>query len=247
MKSDFLTKYKTILEYTNVSGAYNVSEDDDAQKMGPENMDDSNMSNMGQDMNQDIPDTNMPDMSMDGAEGGVEGFNPEGSDITPMDGMGNDMNDSLSNAEPRQSDDEVIDVDELTKSQENAERKIDKMNDKFDKLMDAVEILVKQNAEREKAAIEQEKRLAAEIEKRIPTPQQRMTMRSTKSAPYAMTPNEYMNNYAPDNYSPESDNNGADDEQYKITKGDIDNFTDYNSIAKELDIEHQGLKDILGF
>jgi hypothetical protein len=74
-----------------------------------------------------------------------------------------------------------------------------------------------------------------------------MTMRSTKSAPYSMTPNEYMNNYAPENYSPEDDNNGADDMQYKITKGDIDNFTDYNSIIKDLDVEHQGLKDILGY
>jgi hypothetical protein len=81
----------------------------------------------------------------------------------------------------------------------------------------------------------------------MPTPQQRMTMRSTKSAPYNMTPNEYMNNYAPDNYSAEDDNNGADDMQYKITKGDIDNFTDYNSIIRDLDVEHQGLKDILGY
>jgi hypothetical protein len=87
----------------------------------------------------------------------------------------------------------------------------------------------------------------SELEKRMPTPQQRMTMRSTKSAPYSMTPNEYMNNYAPENYSPEDDNNGADDMQYKITKGDIDNFTDYNSIIKDLDVEHQGLKDILGY
>jgi hypothetical protein len=87
----------------------------------------------------------------------------------------------------------------------------------------------------------------AEMEKRMPTPQQRMTMRSTKSSPYSMSPNEYMNNYAPENYSDADDNNGADDAQYQITKGDIDSFTDYNSIARELDIEHQGLKDILGF
>ena len=75
---------------------------------------------------------------------------------------------------------------------------------------------------------------------------QRMSMRSTKSAPYGMTPNEYMNNYAPDNYSDESDNNGADDPQYKITKSDIDNFRDYNSIAKEFG-GNMGLHDILGY
>jgi TolA-binding protein len=156
--------------------------------------------------------------------------------------------------EMMQPDDEVIDVDDLTQSQEKAEEKIDAMNSKFEKLMGAVETLIKQNAQREKEAAEAERRsaeqqarLEAELEKRIPTPQQRMTMRSTKSAPYAMTPNEYMNNYAPDNYSDADDNNGADDMQYQITKDDIDRFTDYNSIAKELDIAHQGLNDILNF
>ena len=76
---------------------------------------------------------------------------------------------------------------------------------------------------------------------------QRLTMRSTKSSPCSMTPNEYMNNYAPENYSDESDNNGADDPQYKITKGDIDDFVDYNSIAKDIANNKLGLKDILGY
>ena len=93
----------------------------------------------------------------------------------------------------------------------------------------------------------QKEALKAELDKRIPTPQQRMSMRSTKSAPYSITPGEYMNNYAPENYSDEDDNNGADDAQYKITKGDIDGFTDYRSIVKDLDVEHQGLRDILNF
>ena len=259
MATDFLKKYKTILEYTNLAGAYNVSEesDDDMQTdpaMGGGEagaMDPAMGSEAGaMDPAMGGGEAGAMDPAMGGGEGGVEGFSPEGADGGPMDGMGADMDNAeggVPGAEPMQDGDEVIDVDELTKSQESAEKKIDSMNAKFEKLMGAVEVLVKQNAEREKAAAEQERRLAAEIEKRIPTPQQRMTMRSTKSAPYAMTPNEYMNNYAPENYSDADDNNGADDEQYKITKGDIDNFTDYNSIARDLDIEHQGLRDILGF
>jgi hypothetical protein len=176
------------------------------------------------------------EMPMD--SGGVEGFNPQGGEDMPM-------------GDTMQPDDEVIDVDDLTKSQEAAEEKIDSMNAKFEKLMGAVETLIKQNSEREREA---EKVMTAtvknvedELNKRIPTPMQRMTMRSTKSAPYSMTPNEYMNNYAPENYSDADDNNGADDAQYQITKSDIDNFTDYASIAKELDIEHQNLHNILGF
>ena len=160
-----------------------------------------------------------------------------------MDGMGGQQ----ISQDDDSDDEEVIDVDDLTKSQEQAEKKIDRMNARFDKLMQGIETLIQQNKEREEREAEREKSIEAEIDKRIPTPMQRLTMRSTKSAPYAMTPEEYMNNDAPENYSADDDNNGADDPQYKITKADIDNFTDYNSIAKDLDIEHQGLKDILGY
>lgn len=269
MDNNFLKKYKRCLyEYTNAAGSFDISEEGDEMEMPQGGAPEGGMDQgMGQDMGtmpgaeggapegemdpgmeQDMPP--MPD-----AEGGagVEGFNPEGQE-GPMDGMGADAEGEMPMGDTMQPDDEVIDVDDLTQSQESAEKKIDAMNAKFEKLMGAVEVLVKQNAQRDKEAAEAEKRAAeqqarleSELEKRIPTPQQRMTMRSTKSAPYAMTPNEYMNNYAPENYSDEDDNNGADDMQYQITKDDIDRFTDYNSIAKELDVDHQGLHDILGF
>ena len=218
--SEFLKKYKRCLyEYVNAAGSYDVSEEGE-EEMGGAPMDgDPAMGGGG-------PNAGMEGMGGDPAMGGDPG----------MDG-----------GETMQSDDEVIDVDDLTKSQEQAEKKIDKMNDKFEKLMGAVETLIAQNKEMERREAEAKAEFQAELDKRIPTPQQRMTMRSTKSSPYSMSPNEYMNNYAPENYSDADDNNGADDAQYQITKDDIDRFTDYNSIAKDLDIEHQGLRDILGF
>ena len=260
-KQKYMEKYKRcILEYTNVADAYMVEN-------GEENampQDDMQQNNSAQDMGGEMPmggdasmggempmgnDTSMGgDASMGGDTSmggempmggeGAEGFNPQG---------GEDM----SMGDTMQPDDEVIDVDDLTKSQEAAEEKIDNMNAKFEKLMGAVEMLIKQNSEREheaeKVMTATVKNVKDELNKRIPTPMQRMTMRSTKSAPYSMTPNEYMNNYAPENYSDADDNNGADDAQYQITKSDIDNFTDYASIAKELDIENQNLHNILGF
>ena len=282
--SEFLNKYKRlVLEYTNVAGAFDVSEDGEEDmgsgpSMGgdPAMGGDPSMSgdpSMGGDpaMGGDPSMGGEPSMGGDPAMGGdpsmggdssmggdpamggdpnggqgAEGFNPEGGDPNMgLDGMGGQN--STNGGDTMQPDDEVIDVDDLTKSQEKAEEKIDKMNAKFEKLMGAVEILIKQNKERDRQEAEAAAQMKAELEKRIPTPQQRMTMRSTKSAPYSMTPNEYMNNYAPENYSDADDNNGADDMQYKITKDDIDRFTDYNSIANDLDIEHQGLRDILGF
>jgi len=269
-KSAILEKYKRCLyEYTNAAGSFDISEEgedtntpQDAQGgVGMDSMDamgtegGAGMDVMGAEGGAGMDamgtegGTGMDTM---GAEGGVEGFNPQGSDM-PMQDMNGEPN-AMAGGDMMQPNDEVIDVDDLTQAQEKAEEKIDAMNSKFEKLMGAVEILVKQNAQRDKEAAEAERRasmqqakLESELEKRIPTPQQRMTMRSTKSAPYAMTPNEYMNNYAPENYSDEDDNNGADDMQYQITKDDIDRFTDYASIAKELNVNNQNLHDILGY
>ena len=248
--SEFLNKYKRlVLEYTNVAGAFDVSEDgEEDMGSGPSMGGDPAMggdSAMGGDPSMNSDPAMGGDPSMGGGQS-PEGFNPQGGDPNAgMEGMGGDT--GMTGGETMQSDDEVIDVDDLTKSQEQAEKKIDKMNDKFEKLMGAVETLIAQNKEMERREAEAKAEFQAELDKRIPTPQQRMTMRSTKSSPYSMSPNEYMNNYAPENYSDADDNNGADDAQYQITKDDIDRFTDYNSIAKDLDIEHQGLRDILGF
>ena len=185
-------------------------------------------------------DTQSP---MDGAfaSNAMGGMDPNAMGGMDPNAMGGDPN------AQGESEDEVVEIDDLIKSQEAAEKKIDKMSDKFEKLMGAVDALIKMNAERDKREQEYQDRLRVEIDKRIPTPQQKLSMRSTKSAPYSMTPNEYMNNYAPDNYSDEDDNNGANDAQYKITKDDIDRFTDYNSAIRDLYDEHQSLKDILGY
>ena len=253
--SEFLKKYKRCLyEYVNAAGSYDVSEEgeeemgnDPAMGGGDPSMGGGDPSMGGGDPAMDGGDPSMGggDPSMGGGQS-PKGFAPQGGDPNAgMEGMGGYT--GMADGETMQSDDEVIDVDDLTKSQEHAEKKIDKMNDKFEKLMGAVETLIAQNKEIERREAEAKAELQAELEKRIPTPKQRMTMRSTKSLPYSMSPNEYMNNYAPENYSDADDNNGADDAQYQITKDDIDRFTDYNSIARDLDIEHQGLRDILGF
>lgn len=187
-----------------------------------------------------------------------QGFQPQGVEQgAPMDGMGADPNaqgadpmggDPGMGGDPNAEggDDEVIDVDDLTDSQEETEKKVDALSGKFERLMASLDSLEKRISDIDNHTNEYLGKIESEFEKRNPTPMQRMTMRSTKSAPYAMTPNEYMNNYAPDNYSPDDDNNGADDPQYKITKGDIDDFTDYNSVEKQLGGKFD-LHNILGY
>ena len=144
-------------------------------------------------------------------------------------------------------DDDVVEIDDLTDSQEKTEKKVDALASKFEKLMSSLDGIEKRINDIDAHTNQYLGSIKGEIEKRNPTPMQRLTMRSTKSAPYGMTPNEYMNNYAPENYSDASDNNGADDQQYKITKGDIDDFTDYQSIANDIRNNKLGLNDILDF
>ena len=157
------------------------------------------------------------------------------------DGMGQEGGEDV----PGEGDD-VINVDDLTDSQEETEKKVDSLSGKFEKVLASLDNLEKRISDIDSHTNEYLGKIESEFEKRNPTPLQRMSMRSTKSAPYGMTPNEYMNNYAPDNYSADDDNNGADDPQYKITKGDIDGFTDYNSVAKDFG-GGMGLHDILGY
>ena len=255
---EYLKKYRRcITEYTNMAAAYDVSEaEDENVPVGPPDNPGA-AAGAGAAPEADGMDTAGMEQPAQGAEGmdtagmeqpaqGADGFNPQGA--APDEGLPG-MGSPETPAQPTGAaeGDEVIDVDDLTKSQEESEKKIDAMNSKFDKLMDGIKALIKMNKERDEREKEREDILRAELEKRIPTPQQRLTMRTAKSGPFSMTPDEYMSKYAPDNYSPAADNNGADDPQYQITKRDIDNITDYETIAKELDAEHRGLKDILNF
>lgn len=189
-----------------------------------------------------------------------EGFSPQGVDPNAgMEGMGSDPN-AMGGApiggDPNAMggdqnmpgpNDDVVEIDDLTDAQEDTDKKVDSLTSKFEKLMSSIDGIEKRINDIDAHTNQYLGALKGEIEKRNPTPMQRLTMRSTKSAPYDMTPNEYMNNYAPENYSDASDNNGADDPQYKITKGDIDDFVDYGSIAKDIENKKIGLNDIFGY
>lgn len=245
------------MEYTNASGAYRVNEDgeedmnagmQDTSMMGSNpsmsadaGMQDTPMMGSGASMGADtgMQDTSMmgSDASMGadpnmGSENGVEGFNPQGSDVG--------MQDTSMTGE---EDEEVIDVDELVNKQEETAQKIDKLSSSFERLMDKMndfKDMVNSSNERIES-------LKSELEKRNPTPVEKLSLRSKDSYPYADTPGEFWNaKQDTSNYSIEDDNNGANDPQYQITKDEIDNFNDFASVAKSLDDDY-GLRDMFGY
>lgn len=180
------------------------------------------------------------------AAGGVPGFDPQpvGNDEDPN-ATAEESFDEATPDNPQQGgeDEEVIDVDELVDGQKRNEEAIDKLTDKFEQFLEKFSEFqgeLKSNADFME-------NLQSEFEKRNPTSVEKLTMRSLQSKPFQETPEEYMANDAPENYSPEDDNNGVGEPRYTITRDDVRNATDYSSIAKTLrDNENSTLKTLLG-
>ena len=259
-KNDYLKKYKLINEYYKRNG-YVISEagiPDPTMDMGNDPMaggqdqmqpqgDDMGQMPMGGDASmggapqgdQSMGGEMMPDMGMDaGASQGAEGFDPQGQ--MPQDpNMSQAPIDSVEN-------EEVIDVDDLTDSQEETEKKVDSLMSKFDKLFQMIgsfEEKINQSDENINA-------LKQEIEKRNPTQIEKMSMRSKGGYPFNVSPDEYWaDKEETSNYSTEDDENGVNQSQYQITKNDVDGMTDWASISKSLDEDgmFKNLKDIFEF
>ena len=175
----------------------------------------------------------------DGAAQGPEGFNPQvpqddmsGMDTMPTDGV--------------QPDDEVIDISDLTDSQEETQEDIESIDGKFAealKQLNSLQSLIKTNDQKIN-------NLKAEIEKRNPTQIEKLSMQTAHSYPFNVTPESFWDEKEKtSNYRTEDDNNGKEQGQYTITKKDLDGAVDWKGIADSLDdfdIMHQTMRNTTG-
>lgn len=171
-----------------------------------------------------------------GGEGTPEGF-------APQDTMGSDPN--AMGAEPMQPDDEVIDVDELTDSQEETEKEVAKINSKFDKVLKAIgafEELLRSNDEKIEG-------LKSEFEKRNPTKIEKLHMQTARSYPFNQTPEEYWKEKeATSNYEI-IDNDDKEAGKFVITADELNGNENWKEISDTLDDDllfNQTLNKILG-
>ena len=176
---------------------------------------------------------------------GVPGFDPQpAQDTDPSATVGGSFDEAMPDAGAGNEDEEVSDVDELVDGQKRNEDAIGKLTDNFERFLEKFAEFqgeIKSNSD-------YMANLESEFRKRNPTAVEKLTMRSLQSKPFGETPEEYMENDAPENYSPEDDNNGVGEPRYTITRDDVRNATDYPSIAKTLrDNENGTLKNLLGF
>ena len=242
-------QFKKLYEYTfwNGNDLTNEDENDDMSNDNmsndiPNDSDDSSndmsLDNGSGDQNNMGDDINMPDMGDDinqdtGNSQGVQGLYVK------------DNNDDNNDVDTEKEGDEVIDVDDLTKSQEDTETKVDDLSDKFEKLFKAInnfdDIITRNNDKIED--------LKAEIERRNPTQIEKMSMQTQNSYPFNVTPNQYWNEKEKtSNYRTDYDDNGQNQGQYVITKDDVNNAVDWKSISDSLDDDelHQDIKSIFG-
>ena len=254
-------------EYTFIT-APQVNEDgeeNDGELQKPENM------NGGEQMNSQQGGNIAPDASnqMGDMNGQNDGVMPTDGSQMPQDNVqqGNGMNgdmqmngtegDMADLSEPEvendgietqemESDDEVIDVDDLTQSQEATEYKLDGVDDRLSKIYAVVQKFSDQLERNEESIMA----LKDEFEKRNPTEEEKLNIRSQSSYPYSETPKDYWNKKTQENphYNVMYNNEVSPSEEQKkfeITKNDISGLN-MKSISDTLDI-NQSLNKYLGF
>ena len=254
-------------EYTFIT-APQVNEDgeeNDGELQNPNGM------NSGEQMNNQQGGNIAPDASnqmgdMNGQNDGVmptDGSQMPQNNVPQGNGMNGDMqtnstegdmadlreleveNDGIETQE-MESDDEVIDVDELTQSQDATEYKIDGVDDRLSKIYAVVQKFSDQLERNEESIMA----LKDEFEKRNPTEEEKLNLRSQSSYPYSETPKDYWDKKTQENphYNVMYNNEVSPSEEQKkfeITKNDISGLN-MKSISDTLDID-QSLNKYLGF
>ena len=195
-------------------------------------------------MGQEDPMGNGGEMPMDAPQGGDPNA-MGGEEMPPMGDDGEGIEDVEMDTE--QPGDEVVDVDDLTQSQETTEFKVDDLDSKLDKVL---KVISKFNDAIE-ANDQKIEDLKQEFAKRNPTAEETLNLRSMSSYPFSERPDEYWKKQQEThpNYNVISDNDvptSEEQKEFEIRRGDIDNFNE-RDIMKSLGENHIKLSDFLEF
>lgn len=196
-------------------------------------------------------DTGGMPQALDDMNGGMpEGPNAmnNGIDDDPMMGgtdgpIGDEPDLDSGNPEDLDDDNSVIDVEDIVQAQEKLNRKeneigkdVSSLSTDYDKLFTAIETM-KKTIDAQNAKMSQ---LSSELEKRIPTQQERLQMQSLKSYPFNIDPNEYWEEKEKEGNYKASDE-PINKEPLEIKQKMIDN---YNQSEIEDSFENPSIKDI---
>lgn len=247
-----IKRFQQINEYTFITSPMisEDGEDDEQQNMPPQD------NQMGGDNGQA---TQGGEMGNDGNQPMNAVQNPQDGGTIPMDSgqqngdMMDDMGDNASpmgfddnaDTEERQEGDTVIDVDDLTQSQEASEIKIDGVDDKLTRILAVINKFGSALLANDRKIDD----LRQEFEKRNPSEQEMLNIRSQASYPYSESPKDYWDNKKAQNphYNVIYNNDvSTSDEQkeFDITRDDVRNIN-VNEIGKSFDINDFKLDDFI--
>lgn len=231
-----IKRFKAINEYTFITSP--LTEEDDDDNAGDDNAPggDGNMPDQPDMGGQPPMGGNDPASSQPPMGGGNAPMPNQPQGNAPMDNapaMGNaagPLGSTLpdNGSDGNSGDEEVIDVDELTDSQEDTEKKVDAMGIAMQRIYDKLDNFMDVMKDKD-AKIDL---LAKELEKRLPSDTEKLNIRSQTSAPFNVAPGDYWQQSADNhpNYEVYSDNGegGKDGEKvYTIRKSDVDNINPY--------------------
>lgn len=265
--SEAVKRFQQINEYTFISSPP-LTEDGEEDNQNDGSNQQQPQQDQGGDANMQQPNPNDgQEVPMDAnAQGGGDATQQngdmqqpqQGAEQTPMDNQQQapmdasqempqeqpPMEDDLSQMQP---DDEVIDVDDLTDAQEATAEEVDGVNAKLLRLFKVVskytDAIDRQNQEIEE--------LKAEFEKRNPTEEERLNLRSQAGYPYSEQPKDYWEKKTAENpnYNVIYDNEVPTDkeqEKFEIKRKDL-NGMNYKEIADSFDKDPQELTDYINF
>lgn len=261
--SEAINRFKQINEYTFITSAPLTEEGDD----------DTNMQQAPNNANSDAQQDDAMNGNQQQMDGGTAPQQPlqQPMDAAPMqsqapvgqpmamdntgitDGQqppleGGDIPQSAdATTDDMRSDDEVIDVDDLTDAQKETEDKVDGVSTQLVRLLKVVskynDAIDRQNQEIED--------LRKEFEKRNPSEEEMLNIRSQAGYPYSEQPKDYWKNKVKENpnYNVMFDNDiPTDKEQEKFEIKDSDlNGLNYKNISDSFDDDDMKLTDFLNF
>lgn len=183
---------------------------------------------------------------MGGADGGADpmaGGDPMGGAEGPMDMDMDEPDLDGGNPEDLEDDNTVIDVEDIVQAQEKLNKKeneigkdVSSLGSDYTKLLAALEKMQKTiDAQDQRMS-----QLSNELEKRIPTQQERLQMQSLKSYPFNIDPNEFWNEKEKDGDYKATDE-PRNNKPLEIKQKMIDN---YNASEIEDSFENPSTKDI---
>lgn len=243
-------KFQQLCEYTFISTPLSEDDemDDDLNQQPPQgnNQQGQNLPSGGEQQNQN----NMQEPAQDNGQeqdmlpmdNAMPGENPLSGGGELGDTLPDAMSDDNTDVVDMESDEEVIDVDDLTDSQEDTEHKVDAANSKIQQVVDKIDSFLGAL----KANDSKIEDLTREFQKRVPTETEKLNLRSQASYPYSVKPKDYWDDKTTSsNYDVMYDNDVAPDkEEYTIKQSDIGN-SNSKSIADTFDGD-MNLRKIFG-